>query len=95
MVGDRKSEQVVDPKIPEKPSPKALKRALLVALRCVDPDAEKRPKMGHVIHMLEVEDLLFRGVKPNYPLVILYSNQLVCHHSILFQAIWVLNEAQL
>ncbi|KAK7274326.1 hypothetical protein RIF29_15409 [Crotalaria pallida] len=60
MVGSRKAEEVVDPKLPEKPSPKALKRALLVALRCVDPDATKRPKMGHVIHMLEADDLLFR-----------------------------------
>ncbi|OIW17373.1 hypothetical protein TanjilG_22485 [Lupinus angustifolius] len=60
MVGNRKAEEVVDPKFPEKPSPKALKRALLVALRCVDPDATKRPKMGHVIHMLEADDLLFR-----------------------------------
>ena len=63
MVGERKSEQVVDPRIPEKPSPKALKRALLVALRCVDPDAHKRPKMGHVIHMLEMDDLLVRDVR--------------------------------
>ncbi|XP_044983100.1 probable serine/threonine-protein kinase At1g01540 [Hordeum vulgare subsp. vulgare] len=57
MVSERKAEEVVDPKIPERPSPKALKRALLVALRCVDPDGHKRPKMGHVIHMLEMEDL--------------------------------------
>nr|DAD19014.1 TPA_asm: hypothetical protein HUJ06_020477 [Nelumbo nucifera] len=60
MVGDRKSEQVVDPKLPEMPPSKALKRVLLVALRCVDPDAKKRPKMGHVIHMLEADDLLLR-----------------------------------
>ncbi|XP_004510748.1 probable serine/threonine-protein kinase At1g01540 [Cicer arietinum] len=60
MVGSRKAEEVVDPKLSEKPSSKALKRALLVALRCVDPDAAKRPKMGHVIHMLEVDGLLFR-----------------------------------
>ncbi|XP_024988582.1 probable serine/threonine-protein kinase At1g01540 [Cynara cardunculus var. scolymus] len=59
MVGNRKSEDVVDPKLPEMPSSKALKRILLVALRCVDPDALKRPKMGHVIHMLEADDLLF------------------------------------
>ena len=58
MVGNRKAEQVVDPKLPEMPSSKALKRALLVALRCCDPDATKRPKMGHVIHMLEADDLL-------------------------------------
>ncbi|KAL9234493.1 hypothetical protein vseg_009363 [Gypsophila vaccaria] len=60
MVGNRRSEEVVDPKLPEMPPSKALKRILLVALRCVDPDAQKRPKMGHVIHMLEADDLLVR-----------------------------------
>ncbi|OWM64266.1 probable serine/threonine-protein kinase At1g01540 [Punica granatum] len=60
MVGDRRAEEVVDPKLPDMPASKALKRVLLVALRCVDPDATKRPKMGHVIHMLEADDLLFR-----------------------------------
>ncbi|GMN45020.1 hypothetical protein TIFTF001_014213 [Ficus carica] len=60
MVGNRKAELVVDPKLPEMPASKALKRILLVALRCVDPDATKRPKMGHVIHMLEADDLLVR-----------------------------------
>lgn len=60
MVGSRKSEEVVDPKLPEMPASKALKRILLVALRCVDPAAQKRPKMGHVIHMLEADDLLSR-----------------------------------
>ena len=64
MVGNRKSEEVVDPKLPELPSAKALKRVLLVALRCVDPDATKRPKMGHVIHMLEADDLLLQHVCP-------------------------------
>ncbi|KAL2892142.1 hypothetical protein RDABS01_008051 [Bienertia sinuspersici] len=60
MVGNRRSEEVVDPKLPEMPNSKALKRILLVALKCVDPDAQKRPKMGHVIHMLEADDLLIR-----------------------------------
>lgn len=55
-MSNRNSEGVLDPKIPEKPSSRALKRTLLVALRCVDPDSRKRPKMGHVIHMLEVDD---------------------------------------
>ncbi|GMI99011.1 hypothetical protein HRI_003570400 [Hibiscus trionum] len=59
MVGNRKSEEVVDPKLPETPSSKALKRALVVALKCVDPNATKSPKMGHVIHMLEADDMLF------------------------------------
>ncbi|PSR99786.1 Serine/threonine-protein kinase [Actinidia chinensis var. chinensis] len=60
MVTNRNAEGVLDPKIPEKPSSRALKRALLVALRCVDPSAQKRPKMGHVIHMLEADDFPFR-----------------------------------
>ncbi|KAI8015164.1 putative serine/threonine-protein kinase [Camellia lanceoleosa] len=60
MVTNRNAEGVLDPKISEKPSSRALKRALLVALRCVDPNAQKRPKMGHVIHMLEADDFPFR-----------------------------------
>ncbi|MQM13112.1 hypothetical protein Taro_046035 [Colocasia esculenta] len=60
MVSNRNSEGVLDPKMPEKPSSRALKRSLLVALRCVDPDSQKRPKMGHVIHMLEVDDFPYR-----------------------------------
>ncbi|KAH0684032.1 hypothetical protein KY285_021455 [Solanum tuberosum] len=60
MVSNRNAEGVVDPKIPEKPSSRALKRVLLVALRCVDPNAQKRPKMGQVIHMLEADDFPFR-----------------------------------
>ena len=44
MVGNHHSEEVVDPKMEQKPSPRVLKRALLVALRCVDPDAPKWAK---------------------------------------------------
>ncbi len=62
MVSNRDYEAVLDPKLPEKPTSKALKKALLVALRCVDPDSQKRPKMGHVIHMLEVDDFPYREV---------------------------------
>ncbi|KAL1354677.1 probable serine/threonine-protein kinase At1g01540 [Arachis hypogaea] len=58
MVSNRNPEGVLDPKLPEKPTLRALKRVLLVALRCTDPNAQKRPKMGHVIHMLETEDSL-------------------------------------
>ncbi|KAF3952090.1 hypothetical protein CMV_022323 [Castanea mollissima] len=36
MVGSRRSEEVVDPNIEARPSTRALKRALLTALRCVD-----------------------------------------------------------
>uniref|UniRef100_A0A0D3FVZ4 non-specific serine/threonine protein kinase n=2 Tax=Oryza TaxID=4527 RepID=A0A0D3FVZ4_9ORYZ len=60
MVSNRNSEGVLDPKMTEKPTSRALKKALLVALRCVDPEARKRPKIGHVIHMLEVDDFPYR-----------------------------------
>ncbi|CAN1274225.1 Probable serine/threonine-protein kinase At1g01540 [Linum perenne] len=62
MVTNRKADGVLDPRLREKPSSRALKRALLVALRCVDPNAKKRPNMGHVIHMLEADDFPFRDV---------------------------------
>ncbi|XP_057462313.1 probable serine/threonine-protein kinase At1g01540 [Actinidia eriantha] len=58
MVANQSFDQVVDPKMPEMPSVKELKRIVLVALRCVDPDVENRPRMGDVIHMLEPRDLL-------------------------------------
>lgn len=63
MVSNRNPEGVLDPKLPEKPTSRALKRTLLVALRCVDPNAQKRPKMGHVVHMLEAEESPFKDVR--------------------------------
>ncbi|GAB2250296.1 hypothetical protein Droror1_Dr00013655 [Drosera rotundifolia] len=60
MVSSRNAEGVLDPKLPGKPSSRALKRALLVALRCVDPNAQKRPKMGHIVHMLEADEFPYR-----------------------------------
>ncbi|KAL1546946.1 putative serine/threonine-protein kinase [Salvia divinorum] len=60
MVSNRNSEGVLDPKLLDKPSSRALKRTLLVALRCVDPNSQKRPKMGHVVHMLEADGFPFR-----------------------------------
>lgn len=62
MVGTRRAEEVVDSRLEEKPSIRALKRALLVALRCVDPEAEKRPKMSQVVRMLEADEYPFREV---------------------------------
>ncbi|XP_008807804.1 probable receptor-like protein kinase At5g18500 [Phoenix dactylifera] len=56
MVGSRRSEDVVDLNMATRPSTRALKRALLAALRCVDPDSEKRPKMSQVVRMLESDD---------------------------------------
>lgn len=72
MVSNRNSEGVLDPKLPEKPSSRALKRTLLVALRCVDPNSQKRPKMGHVVHMLEADDFPFRDVSFHLP---------ICHYN--------------
>ncbi|GMH17758.1 hypothetical protein Nepgr_019599 [Nepenthes gracilis] len=60
MVSNRNAEGVLDPKLPAKPSSRALKRALLVALRCVDPNSQKRPKMGHIVHMLEADEFPYR-----------------------------------
>ncbi|CAA7038386.1 unnamed protein product [Microthlaspi erraticum] len=65
MVSNREAEGVLDPRMMEKPSLRSLKRTLLVALRCVDPNAQKRPKMGHIIHMLEAEDLVPRDDRRN------------------------------
>lgn len=66
MVGNRRGEEVVDPLIEVQPSPRALKRALLVCLRCIDMDVIKRPKMGQIVHMLEADDFPFRTVSPVY-----------------------------
>ena len=73
MVGNRHSEEVLDPNLEVKPSTQALKKALLVALRCVDPDAEKRPKMGQVVHMHEADEFpLCEVVCPTPPPMPLY-----------------------
>ncbi|KAL0304318.1 UNVERIFIED_CONTAM: putative serine/threonine-protein kinase [Sesamum radiatum] len=58
MVAEENYDDLIDPKLPELPSIKELKRILLIALRCVDFEVEKRPKMGEIIHMLEPRDLL-------------------------------------
>ncbi|KAJ9164223.1 hypothetical protein P3X46_023825 [Hevea brasiliensis] len=58
MVANQKIMYVADPKLAEKPSSKELKRIILLALRCADPNIKHRPTMGDVIHMLEPRDLL-------------------------------------
>ncbi|KAL5177873.1 putative receptor-like protein kinase [Glycine soja] len=65
MVGTRRTEEVVDSRLEVKPSIRALKCALLVALRCVDPEAEKRPKMSQVVRMLEADEYPFREDRRN------------------------------
>jgi hypothetical protein len=71
MAGTRRYEEVMDPdlELELKPATRALKRALLVALRCVDPDAEKRPAMGQVVRMLEAEDAPPREVCTSVPMI--------------------------
>ncbi|XP_030523191.1 probable receptor-like serine/threonine-protein kinase At4g34500 [Rhodamnia argentea] len=61
MVASRRGEEIVDPLIVDPPSQRALKRAILVCLRCVDLDSIKRPKMGQIVHMLEADDFPFRS----------------------------------
>lgn len=58
MVVNHKIVDVLDPSLPEFPTLKELKRIVLIALRCVDPEIKQRPKMGDVIHMLQPHDLL-------------------------------------
>ncbi|XP_076929168.1 putative receptor-like serine/threonine-protein kinase At4g34500 [Bidens hawaiensis] len=60
MVASRLGDELLDPKIDQRPSSRALKRALLVCLRCIDMDASKRPKMSQIVHMLEADDFPFR-----------------------------------
>lgn len=56
MIANRRYEEVVDPNIVMRPSTRILKRTLLTALRCLDPDSDKRPKMGQVVRMLDSEE---------------------------------------
>lgn len=60
MVSSKRGEEVVDPLIQVAPPPRALKRVLLVCLRCIDTDTNKRPKMGQIVHMLEADEFPFR-----------------------------------
>ena len=72
MVAGRRGEELVDPLIEVQPSPRALKRALLVCLRCIDLDANKRPKMGQIVHMLEADEFPFRAVSPLTLILVFY-----------------------
>ncbi|KAG5617092.1 hypothetical protein H5410_016916 [Solanum commersonii] len=46
MVGSQQYDQILDPKLPEMPCMKEVKRILLIAFKCVDPDFNNRSKMG-------------------------------------------------
>ncbi|KAM3312339.1 hypothetical protein ACQJBY_032345 [Aegilops geniculata] len=58
MVANRRSDEVVDPHLERRPSTKELKRALLTALRCIDLNAEKRPRMDQVVRMLDSSETI-------------------------------------
>lgn len=62
MVASRRGEEVVDPLMDTHPPSRALKRILLLCLRCIDMDANKRPKMGQIVHMLETDEFPYRAV---------------------------------
>ena len=66
MVANRRAEEMLDPLIDVKPSSRALKRVLLICLRCIDLDANHRPKMGQIVHMLEADEFPFRPVSTFY-----------------------------
>ncbi|KAG6382529.1 hypothetical protein SASPL_157798 [Salvia splendens] len=61
MIASHRVEELVDPQISVPPPPRALKRVLLLCLRCIDIDAQKRPKMGQVVHMLEADEFSYRA----------------------------------
>ena len=84
MVGTKRADEVVDRDMEVKPTIRALKRALLVALRCVDPDSEKRPTMGHVVRMLEAEDVPSREVVPPYPPLLSQRHPQTIYLNVLF-----------
>jgi len=85
MVASRRGEELVDPLIEIQPSPRSLKRALLVCLRCIDLDANKRPKMGQIVHMLEADDFPFRSVSLTFQPLHIIRKCLSCAHILSFE----------
>lgn len=96
MVASRRAEEVVDPSLEEKPATRALKRALLISLRCVDPDSEKRPKMGQVVRMLEADEVPYREVAFSYSIHnVLYLFSVLFHSNffeIVTETLYLLNK---
>ncbi|QHO44048.1 Glutaminyl-peptide cyclotransferase [Arachis hypogaea] len=59
MISSGKISDLVDPKLPKKPSSIVLKRIILLALWCVDLDMNPKLKMEDVVQMLESNQLIF------------------------------------
>ncbi|EAZ12589.1 hypothetical protein OsJ_02495 [Oryza sativa Japonica Group] len=66
MASSRRAEEVVDPAMEAKPTKRQLRRALVAALKCVDPKADKRPTMGSVVRMLEADDVALSSRQYNH-----------------------------
>eukprot|EP00850_Spirogloea_muscicola_P020950 SM000232S07920 [mRNA] locus=s232:60383:61109:- [translate_table: standard] len=60
MVGRGQSFDIVDPKLQGQFQAEDVDYVLTAALKCVDFNAVKRPKMAQVIRMLETDDLVAR-----------------------------------
>lgn len=74
MVGTKRAEEVADPDLEPKPATRDLKRSLVVALRCLDPESEKRPRMSQVVRMLEADEYPSREV-----LIPPFVYECICH----------------
>lgn len=86
MVATRRAEDVVDMNLEVKPTTRALKRALLVALRCIDPESVKRPKMSQVVRMLEADEFPLHEVSKSSSCYVTVSLFVVHSHLSTFQA---------
>eukprot|EP00850_Spirogloea_muscicola_P009843 SM000056S17961 [mRNA] locus=s56:346881:347610:+ [translate_table: standard] len=67
MVGRGQSFDIVDPKLQGQFQAEDVDYVLTAALKCVDFNAVKRPKMVQVIRMLETDDLVAREQSPLIP----------------------------
>lgn len=83
MIGSQQAVETVDSKLEEKPSSKQLKRMLLIALRCIDPDIQHRPSMGQILLMLQPRDLLLADVRIYiFTHTCIYVHLLICRKSL-------------
>ncbi|KAL9139895.1 hypothetical protein ABFS82_14G000500 [Erythranthe guttata] len=64
MVAAKRCDQLLDANMEMRPSTSSLKRALLTALRCVDPNSQQRPTMNQVVRMLDSHEYPFIPRQP-------------------------------
>ena len=87
MVGNGRAEEVVDQNLEVKPPTRALKRALLVALRCVNPESDKRPKMSQVVQMLEADQFPLHEVVFFYKKTICFLSQVLHYYPVFYMRV--------